>query len=123
MSDPQAIQIHFLKALPRIERYAKVKFSNLKGEARDEAIQQALGLAWKFYRSEVLKGKDPDSYISAIAEFSVRQVRDGRDVTGMEKARDVLSKRAQKRKGFTVQPFPERDTSPDENEGLDALRN
>src|SRR4051794_29771768 len=111
MSDPQAIQIHFLKALPRIERHAKVKFSNLKGEARDEAIQQALGLAWKFYCGEVLKGKDPDSYISAIAEFSVRQVR---DVAGMEKAKDVLSKRAQKRKGFTVQPFPEHDTSPDE---------
>src|SRR4051812_29336396 len=102
LSDPKAIEAHFLAALPRIERHARVQFSRMTAEAKDDAIQKVRGLAWKYYQNEVAKEKNPDDYISVIADFAVRHVRDGRDVTGMERARDILSRRAQKHKRFTV---------------------
>lgn len=119
--DPTAITVHFLRALPRIERHARIQFSGLDPEARDDATAKAIGLAWKAYVREVEKGRDPDGYISAIAGFAVKQVRADRDVTGQERAKDVLSRFAQKKKRFTTQPFPEHDSSADYNEALDAL--
>ena len=122
LSDPQAAQVHFLAALPRIERHARVKLQGLKGEALDEAIQKVRGLAWKYYVGQIAKGKNPDEYISAIADFSVKHVRAGRDVTGVERAQDVLSKRAQRDKGFMVQPIPDTDNSEQENESMESIR-
>jgi DNA-directed RNA polymerase specialized sigma24 family protein len=121
LADPTAAQVHFLRALPRIRLHAQLQFRNLTPEAKDDAIAKAIGLAWKAYAREVEKGRDPDTYISAIAGYAVKQVKSDRDVTGQEKAKDVLSKYAQKKKRFTVQVFPEYDCSPDENESLDAL--
>jgi hypothetical protein len=119
--DPEATQIHFLRALPRIRLHAQLQFRDLTPEAKDDAIAKAIGLAWKAYARETEKGRDPDDYISASAGFAVKQVKSNRDVTGQEKAKDVLSKYAQKKKRFTVQSFPEHDRSTEENEALDAL--
>jgi len=111
-----ALQAHFVEfALPRIRTHARIQFRGLSPEAQEEAVQIALGLAWKAYAREVERGKNPDSYVSAIARFSVRQVLDGRDVTGQEKAKDVLSRRAQRRKHFSVKSLP------DASQTLDAL--
>src|SRR4051794_11798743 len=107
--DPTAIQVHFFRALPRIRLHAQLQFRNLTPEAKDDAIAKAIGLAWKAYAREVEKGRDPDEYISAIAGYAVKQVKSDRDVTGQEKAKDALSKLAQKKKKFAVQPFPEHD--------------
>lgn len=119
--DPQAVQLHFLRALPRIQRHARVQFSALDPEAKDDAIAKTIGLAWKAYVGEWVKGRDPDGYISAIAGYAVRQVRADRDVTGQERAKDALSRFAQKKHKFAAQPFPEYDSSSDCNEALDAL--
>lgn len=123
LSEPGALQAHFTAAvLPRIQRHAKVQFSYLHGEARDDAIAKAVGLAWKYYAAEIDKGKNPDDYISSIATFAVKHVRAGRDVTGQEKAKDVMSKRAQRSKGFSVQSIPDHDDPKEENEAVEALR-
>jgi hypothetical protein len=123
-SDPKAIEAHFLAALPRIQRHAKIQFSYLKGDAKDDAIAKVVGLAWKYYAAEIAKGKNPDEYISSIAKFAVKHVRAGRDVTGIEPAKDVLSKRAQREKRFTVEAFPEFvEHSHEESEAADALKN
>jgi hypothetical protein len=121
LSDPKAIEAHFLAALPRIEKHAKTKFRGMTPEALDDAIQKVRGLAWKYYLREVERGKNPDDYISVIADFSVRHVKGGRDVTGIERMQDVLSHRGQKQRGYKVQSFPEHDTSPDES--VEALKN
>jgi hypothetical protein len=120
-SDTQAIKIRFLRALPRIKRYARVEFGDMRGEEREEAIQRTLGLAWKFYLAAVEKGQDPGEHISTIAKFSVRQVRAGRDVAGKERAEDVLSPRARKRNGIEVQALPEDKRSADDNESIGGL--
>jgi DNA-directed RNA polymerase specialized sigma24 family protein len=120
---PEAIRAHFEQVLPRIQRHAKIQFSYLTPEARDDAIAKALGLAWKYYLAEAEKGKKPDEYISAIATYAVKHVRAGRDVAGVEKAKDVMSKRVQREKGFSVQSIPDHDDPCEESETAEALRN
>lgn len=124
--DPQvvaAMQKGYEAALPRILRHARVKLADIRDPGRrDDALQDAIGIGWQHYVHCVEQGKDPDSFISVIAEYAVRQVRDGRHVTSQDSARDVMSRRAQRRRGFSVQAFPEHaDTGADDNEAIDAL--
>jgi hypothetical protein len=47
------------------------------------------------------------AFPTAIATFAARAVNSGRRVTGQEKAKDVLSGRAQRRHGFAVGKLPD----------------
>ncbi len=102
------IQRAFLTALPRIEAHGNVYFRNVKCTSmKAEYLAEMTALSWKWFQSLVRRGKDPSSFVSAIASFAARAVKSGRRLCGQEKAKDVLSPRAQQRRGFAVGRLPD----------------
>jgi hypothetical protein len=104
---PEAQQAHFLQLLPRIELHAQIRFGFLRCPGRrEDAIAEVIAVAWKWYLRLVELGKDVDEFVMVLADFAVRHVRSGRRLCGQEKAKDVMSPRAQRLKGFTVERLP-----------------
>jgi hypothetical protein len=104
---PEALHAHFLQILPRIETHAQIFFRCLKCPGkRDDAIAEVIAIAWKWFVRIMEQGKDIDEFVSTLADYAVRHVRAGRKLCGQEKAKDVLSPRAQRMKGFTVEGLP-----------------
>jgi hypothetical protein len=101
---PEAQQAHFLAILPRIEAHAQIRFAFLRCPGkRDDAIAEVVALCWCWFRRLVAQGKDVDELVTVLADFAVRHVRSGRNLCGQEKAKDAMSARAQRRKGFAVE--------------------
>jgi hypothetical protein len=61
------------------------------------------------------RGKDAADFISTLAFLAARGVKAGRRLCGQERSRDVMSPRAQRRHGFTVEPLPISTRIPHEN--------
>jgi hypothetical protein len=127
---PQALHAHFLAIMPRIRLHAEIHFHHIKCPGkREDSIQEAIALSWVWYVRVIEQGKNPDEFVSALADFAVRHVRAGRRLCGQKKAQDVLSPRAQRNKGFIVEPLPtsiSRDheeffSSPHGQERMDAV--
>jgi hypothetical protein len=103
----EALHAHFLQILPRIEEHAQVRFNFLRCPGRrDDAVAEVVALAWKWFLRLVAQGKDIDKFVSVLADFAVRHVRCGRRLCGQEKAKDVMSARAQRSRGFSVGRLP-----------------
>jgi hypothetical protein len=117
-------QRDFEQALPRIEAHARIKFGRMSDPgSRDDFIQNTVGIGWKHWLSAIRHGKDPNEFVSTIAEMSVRHVRAGRRLDRRESARDTLSPRAQRMKSFTTQSLPDKpDSGSARNSTIDALR-
>lgn len=114
------LQEKFLSILPRVETHGRVYFRFKDPEARDECVAEMVALAWWWFCRLAARGKDATAFPSALAGFAARAVNAGRKLAGMDRAKDVLSPRAQRIHAFYAQALPEFDTSED-NEGLDAL--
>jgi hypothetical protein len=105
--EPEALQAHFLSILPRIETHAQIRFAFLRCPGkRDDAIAEVVAVAWKWFLRLIAQGKDIDQFVMVLADYVVRHVRSGRKLCGQEKAKDVMSSRAQRLKGFTVERLP-----------------
>ena len=119
-----ALQRQFMsEVLPRVEKHAHVYFRNLRCKQRlADAVAEAVALCWRWFLRLAAKGKDVSGFISTLAVYAARAVRSGRRLAGQERANDVLSPRAQERKGFLVQTLPAHDTGTEDNAALDALR-
>jgi hypothetical protein len=103
-----AVQQAFLAILPRINRHARIYFRHLKcPEAKDDASAETVAFAWLWFVRLLQQGKHPERFVSAIAAYAARTVRSGRRLCGQEKARDVLSARAQQRCPLSVSPIPD----------------
>src|ERR1700676_332904 len=101
---PDPLHVVFLTILPRIERHGDVYFRHVRNAGlKEEFIAEMVALAWKWCVRLAQQGKDVTRFPSAIATFAARAVRSGRRLCGQEKAKDVLSPPAQRRRGFTVQ--------------------
>lgn len=110
MKTPPLKDLHaeFLTIVPRIEQHGQVQFRNVKcPTAKEECIAEMIAMSWKWFVRLKRKGKNPSAFVSAIATFAARAVRSGRRLCGQEKAKDVLSPRAQKTKGFAVCKLPD----------------
>jgi hypothetical protein len=98
------LQTRFLSVLPRIEAHARFYFRRLKyPHQREEALAECVALAWWWFVRLVRRGKNPEDFISILADFAARAVSSGRCLCGQEKVNEVLSPVAQRRHGFTVQ--------------------
>jgi hypothetical protein len=98
------LQNRFLAVLPRIERHARISFRHLRcPHQREEALAECLALAWAWFVRLVRRGKNPEAFITVLADFAARAVSSGRRLCGQERANEVLSLVAQRRHGFTVQ--------------------
>lgn len=102
------LQQRFLVIVPRIEAHGQVYFRHLKCPIRrEDAVAEMTALSWKWFRRLVEKGKRPETFVSAIASFTARAVRSGRQLCGQEKAKDVMSPRAQRIHAFHVGKLPD----------------
>src|SRR5579884_1866504 len=119
-----ALQRQFLSdVLPRVEKHAHVYFRALRCKHRlADAVSEAVALCWRWFLRLAAKGKDVTGFISTLAVYAARAVRCGRRLAGQERANDVMSPRAQERRGFLVQTLPAHDTGTEDNVALDALR-
>jgi hypothetical protein len=124
------IQEDYVKALPRIQAHAEIHFRGIRDPGRrDDAIANTIGLGWSHWLSAIRHGKDPNEFVSSIADKAVRQVRSGRKVNGQEKAKEVLSPWTQQKRGFKVEDLAgsqrrsheEIYGSPDGQEKMDAM--
>jgi hypothetical protein len=96
----------FLALAPVVERHARVAFRALDGAAREEAVAEAVAAAFAAHVALKARGRDPAAFPSMLATYSVLRVKDGRHVGSRRSSRDVLSRKAQQRRGFRVEPLP-----------------
>jgi hypothetical protein len=108
-SAPALAHLHaaFLSILPRIDLHTRVYFRGVRcPQRRDDAIQETLAIAWKWFLRLVEQGKDPRTFPDAFASYAARAVKCGRRLCGHEKGKGALSVIAQQRHGCFVEPLP-----------------
>ncbi len=94
--------------LPRVLSHGRVCFGSIQcPHRREDAVQDMIGLAWRWHLRLAEKGKDATSFPTALASYAARAVRSGSRVAGQEKANDVLSPVAQRRHHFYVGRLPD----------------
>jgi hypothetical protein len=102
------LQTGFLRIKPRLELHARICSRNMRCPGkRADFVSEVIALCWKWWVRLFQRGKNPSKFVSVLATFAARQVLGGRRLTGQERARDVLSPRAQLRHGFTVSRLPQ----------------
>ena len=97
--------------LPRVLSHGRVCFRDVKcPHRREDAIQDMIGLAWRWHLRLAERGKDATCFPTALASYAARAVRSGSRVAGQERANDVLSPIAQRRHHFYVGRLPDFET-------------
>jgi hypothetical protein len=96
----------FLTILPRIQLHGQIYFRHKPRHQRDELVAQMIALSWTWYVRLAARGKDAGEFPTALARYAAQSVHSGRRLCGQEKAKDVLSPRAQQRHRFTVLSLP-----------------
>jgi hypothetical protein len=121
-----ALHEHFLSVFkPRIEQQAGVSFRRYSRnrELVEELTQEAMGLGWHHYLTMKLKGeKDPEEFVSVFAERVCQGVRNGRKITGQERAKSISNPRTQAIRGICQQSLPEQDTGTENHDLLRAIQ-
>jgi hypothetical protein len=80
----------FAALVPDLTRMAKAQFRDLDPDAREEAAQNSLALAWKAYHALAEQGRgDEPGIIKSCLWYSIRQTRAGRKVDGESRAKDA----------------------------------
>src|ERR1019366_6185176 len=101
MNASSCLQGRFLTLLPRIEKVARYHFRDQRcPNQKADRIAEVIALAWKWFVELEQRGKEVARFVSVLASLAARAVRSGRRLAGMEPAQDVLSGRAQQRRGF-----------------------
>jgi len=97
----------FLALLPKLQSHATIYFRDVRCPGRKEdAVQECVALAWKWHRRLHERGRNVNHFPTVFAMLVAKAVRCGRRLCGQEKAKDVLSPRAQWRGGFKVASLP-----------------
>lgn len=110
----------FLQLLPAIIRHAKYAFRHLKGEARQDAIQEIIANAFVAFVALVRCGRMSLAYSTPLAKFAVAQFNDGRRVGSTLNCSDVLSPYAQRLKGLIIERLDHREKD-EENQWKEAI--
>jgi hypothetical protein len=92
----------FLHLLPRIRRDIRYAFRGLHSEARQEAVQEAIVLAFVAYVRLCQSGKEHLAFAGPLARYAVAHVRAGRKAATRLNSYDVLSTHAQRLWSLTV---------------------
>lgn len=104
---PDSLHTAFLLILPRIEQHAQIVHRATRcPDQRQDQIAETVALAYQWFVRLARRGKDASQFVSALATYAARAVRSGRRLCGQERAKDVLSPRAQRQHGFTVERLP-----------------
>src|ERR1700683_9545 len=89
------LQCRFMSVLPRIVRHARMVLRAEPWHQQEELLQEITAVCWMWFARLVQRGKDPTTFVSALAEYAARFVRSGRKLAGAESAHEVLSRWAQ----------------------------
>jgi hypothetical protein len=98
----------FVAAMPKILNVANYRFRHVPClDTREDRVCETVALCWVWFVRLVQKGRNPDTFMTALANYGATAVDSGRRACGMEKAKDVLSRRCQRRRGLQVSSLPE----------------
>jgi hypothetical protein len=93
----------FLVAMPSLLKVARYRFRHvLYHDTREDYICETLALCWLWYVQLVLEGRNPASFMTALANYGAKAASCGRRLCGQEKANDLLSELCQRRVVFSV---------------------
>ena len=93
----------FLAMVPSITRCANVAFADLRGDNRDDAIQEVVASACVAFARLVERGLTNKAFATVLARYAIAQVRAGRRVGTPLNCRDVLSEYARRKNHFDVE--------------------
>ena len=102
-STPPCWQSGFLRLLPAIQRDVQIAFRRLPGEAREEAVQEALCSACLAYARLARQGRPQAATASSLARYAVAQYWAGRRVGASLNRRDATSAYCHRQMGVQVQ--------------------
>jgi hypothetical protein len=95
-------QLTFLELLPKIRASVLQAIRHLPREHRDEALQEAIAQAFLGFVILMNRERPEFVYPTVLARYALCRVRDGRTLGSRKNSWDVLSRVAQRRRGFTV---------------------
>jgi len=103
------LQATFLTSvLPKVVAHGRFSFRHIRcRHQQEELLAEMTGLCWRWHLRLAQRGKDAARFPTVLATFAARAVRSGRRLAGMDRAIDVLSPLAQRRKGFAVCKLPD----------------
>ena len=99
----QQLRRKFLDMLPRISTRASVAFRDQRTEAKEELIAEVVANCWCAFVRLANNGKIDLAFATPLANFAIRQVRDGRRVGTKLNVRDVSSSYCQRANNFRVE--------------------
>jgi len=96
-------QDRFLEMLPQIRDQARHAFRNEPPERREELLTETIANCWAAFVRLIERGLIDVIYPTPLAQFAIKQVRDGRRVGTKLNIKDVGSEYAQRCQGFSVE--------------------
>jgi hypothetical protein len=101
----QSLEARFVALLPKIRGYARRCFQHLPPAAREEALAETVAAAFVAWRRLIQLERQDQIYPTPLAKYAVLHVRNGRHVGGRQSSGDVMSRSAQRLRGFQVEPI------------------
>ena len=93
----------FLTHLPRIDAHARFAVRHVPcAHERADRHAEVIALAWRSFVALTRRGTDPAAFITTLAQRCSQAVRAGRRLARADSAKDVLSRVARARHGFTL---------------------
>jgi len=92
----------FLSLLPAIVEQARFAFRHRRLEEREEFVAEVVANCWVAFTRLVERRLTEIIYATPLAQYAIKQVRDGRRVGCKSNVRDVSTEYAQRAKRFTV---------------------
>jgi hypothetical protein len=99
----------FLEMLPKIHEQAHHAFRRVPAEEREELIREVIGNCWAAFTRLVNRGAMDVAYPTPLAQFAIKQVRDGRRIGTRRNINDVSCPRAQRRHGIGMERLDQYD--------------
>jgi len=100
MTDLDSLQRFFVAHLPEMKRMAESHFRCLHPDKREECVQNALTLVWKFLYSLLNQGRDYPSIWKGVTWYAIKQTKCGRMIQGQPRAKDAYECRRRGRVRF-----------------------
>jgi len=102
LASSKAWQTNFLTVMPTVQDHARFRFRHLPACHKAEAVSESIARACVDYAALARKRQLHRAFAGSLATYAVKAVGAGRRVGGHMTSRDVMSKLAQKRRGFVV---------------------
>ena len=115
-------EVKFESILPAIRRCAAYAFRGVRRSLREDLIAEAIANAYVAFSRLIERGLAVLVYPTALAQFAIRRVWDGRRVGVRRSAVDVMSEYAQVKCKFMVEPLKQGSSSQPWEEQLLADR-